>query len=183
MFLEEYAARIAPLDNYHKPDALMFYALGMCGEVAELFRACLRGGADAVVAECGDVCWYATRLFSAIKTHAGIDESDLAIAALCALPPPPYDSSEPLQVAVFAAGDVAEAVKKTYRDCDGKLSDAGVSRMLSGVKAVLNAINKIGAWHNAPLRYILDANIEKLESRRRRGCLAGGGTILNGDDR
>ena len=181
MFLEEYAARIAPLDNYHKPDALMFYALGMCGEAAELFRACTHGNSDAVIAECGDVCWYAMRLFSRIKTLAGIDER--ALERESTLYPSPYDYGDLVEAVIYAAGDVAEAVKKTYRDCDGRLSGEGVSRMLAGVKSILSAVNRMGGCHLAPLYTILDRNIEKLESRRRRGCLAGGGTILNGDDR
>lgn len=76
------------------------------------------------------------------------------------------------------AGEVAEKVKKTYRDEEGHFSEEKKTEIAKELGDVLWYISSMAADLGFTLEDIAKANIAKLESRRQRGVIHG-----NGDNR
>ena len=75
-------------------------------------------------------------------------------------------------------GEVCEKFKKILRDKKGVMSDEDRKEITKELGDVLWYVTTIGRYMKVGLDEITSANIEKLESRRRRGKLSG-----NGDNR
>ena len=76
------------------------------------------------------------------------------------------------------AGEVAELVKKMYRDEDGKLSPERRQKLKKELGDVLWYLSQCARLGNLTLQDVAEVNIEKLYDRRERGKIRG-----DGDDR
>lgn len=76
------------------------------------------------------------------------------------------------------AGEVAEKVKKIYRDCGGVVDDVARVAIAKELGDVAWYLSSTASELGIPLSDILDMNIAKLESRYQRGVIGG-----NGDER
>jgi NTP pyrophosphatase (non-canonical NTP hydrolase) len=72
-------------------------------------------------------------------------------------------------------GEVAEKVKKNIRDHGGVFDAQRKGELVKEVGDVLWYISQIAAELGVPLEDVVQANIEKLESRKQRNTLHGGG--------
>ncbi len=73
------------------------------------------------------------------------------------------------------AGEIAEAIKKTYRDDGGQLT---IERRVDLIKELGDVLWYLSAMCDAlavSLDYVAQANIVKLQDRERRGVLHGDG--------
>lgn len=149
---------------------LWFYALGLCGEAAELMAKASAPVRDSSVSygrsvalECGDVLWYVAALanlqgVSLADDHAPVYQHlDLSVRDV-----------------VRYCGEVAELVKKHYRD-GAELSPSSLKIKLD---AVVRYVGGVAQHWCFTVGDVADLNVEKLESRRRRGTSRG-----SGDDR
>jgi len=76
------------------------------------------------------------------------------------------------------AGEVAEKVKKIYRDKDGIITVADLETIKKEIGDVLWYLSVLCSDLGLSLDEVADDNIAKLESRKKRGVLHG-----NGDNR
>lgn len=73
------------------------------------------------------------------------------------------------------AGEVAEKVKKIIRDKDGEISDEDKQELAKEIGDVLWYLAVFAEHLNADLEDIARQNLEKLQSRQKRGVLGGSG--------
>ena len=175
MLMNEYqkAARVTAL----YPDAghnTAYPTLGLAGEAAETFEKIINGAeAKDVLAELGDVLWYAANLtWEAGLTLSGEDEDR------------PFPRVETDGVAsrvktgndlVIAVGHVCEIVKKTMRDAGGEFNEHRTGLLRDQMKKVLDAAAKVAFAYGGELTSAADGNVAKLASRADRGVLQGDG--------
>ncbi len=76
---------------------------------------------------------------------------------------------------VGEAGEVAEKMKKVYRDDKGEVSPEVVKELKKELGDVLWYIATLADFFNISLEEIAQINIDKLASRRKRGKLGGSG--------
>ncbi len=76
------------------------------------------------------------------------------------------------------AGEVAEKVKKVYRDAEGEVSEATRAAIKKELGDVLWYLAVLAETLGVPLEEVARENLEKLASRKERGVLHG-----EGDDR
>lgn len=76
------------------------------------------------------------------------------------------------------AGEVSEKIKKVMRDRGGVVDDETRGKLTKELGDVLWYVSQLSTELGLSLDEIAEGNIEKLQSRRKRGCLTG-----DGDDR
>lgn len=76
---------------------------------------------------------------------------------------------------VGEAGEVAEKMKKVYRDDKGEVSAGVVKELKKELGDVLWYIATLADFFNISLEEIAQINIDKLASRQKRGKLGGSG--------
>jgi hypothetical protein len=151
MNLSDYQIQSRDTAIYPDRDRNLWYpTLGLVGEIAEYLTATdLEKSKEA-----GDVAWYCAQICS----EAGL-KLDLVIDPIVHL--------EPITTCL---GELAECVKKLYRDRQGEVSER--DRMI-----IAFSLNHL--WHHcipdSEQALILSNNITKLQSRKSRGVLGGSG--------
>lgn len=73
------------------------------------------------------------------------------------------------------AGEIAEKVKKIIRDKNGQVSKADKAELAKEVGDVLWYLAVFAHHLGVPLETIAQQNLDKLQSRKRRGVLQGSG--------
>jgi NTP pyrophosphatase (non-canonical NTP hydrolase) len=73
------------------------------------------------------------------------------------------------------SGEIAEKVKKIIRDKDGKVSDEDKQELAKEIGDVLWYLAVFADQLGADLDDIAQANLDKLQSRKKRGVLRGSG--------
>jgi NTP pyrophosphatase (non-canonical NTP hydrolase) len=76
------------------------------------------------------------------------------------------------------AGEVCEKVKKIYRDQKGHITEENIKEISKELGDVLWYVSALASEINICLSIIAEENLEKLQSRQKRGVLEG-----SGDDR
>lgn len=154
MNLTDYQIQSRDTAMYPDRDRNLWYpTLGLVGEIAEYLTA----AESEKIKEAGDVAWYCSQLCS---------EVGLQLEAI-------IQPIGQLEAITTILGQLAECVKKLYRDRNGEVTENDRS-------IVAYCVNQL--WHHCiPTEnqsIILSTNIVKLQSRKTRGVLAG-----SGDDR
>jgi len=171
MKLDEYQSSAKTTAIY--PGELIYPALGLCGEIGELLNAI--GCGDEIPKEVGDVLWYVANVAAdagltlsevmgqkTFPNHLSINyaNDDLIIDAI-----------------ILAGGEVAENVKKTLRDDEGKLCDRRRTNIKKALKIIVRELNLL-CWSTRDRVQLVRCakdNIAKLQSRQSRGKLTGDG--------
>jgi hypothetical protein len=151
MNLTDYQSQSRDTAIYPDRDRNLWYpTLGLVGEIAEYLTA----AETEKIKEAGDVAWYIAQLCS----EAGLQLGNVI---------QPIATPEPITTCL---GQLAECVKKLYRDRNGDVCDN--DRLI-----IAFSINHL--WHHcipqAQQKLILTTNITKLQSRKTRGVLGGSG--------
>lgn len=73
------------------------------------------------------------------------------------------------------AGEIAEKVKKIIRDKNGEVSDSDKTELAKEVGDVLWYLAVFAHNLGVPLEIIAQQNLDKLQSRKKRGVLQGSG--------
>lgn len=73
------------------------------------------------------------------------------------------------------AGEVAEKLKKIYRDKDGALSDEDRQEILKELGDVLWYVSALARYLDCPLEEVAASNLDKVLSRKQRGMSRGSG--------
>jgi NTP pyrophosphatase (non-canonical NTP hydrolase) len=143
---------------YPRPLRLVYPALGLCGEAAEVAIA----NPENISAELGDVLWYASNLAS----DACLELLNImpASASLCE----DFIGERKLNLCI-GAGKISELVKKNARD--GKSLEA----LPDLLTEFLSHWRDLCFYFNLSPMTVAIQNIEKLESRKSRGTLQGSG--------
>jgi hypothetical protein len=151
MNLTDYQSQSRDTAIYPDRDRNLWYpTLGLVGEIAEYLTA----AETEKIKEAGDVAWYCSQVCS---------EAGLQLETV-------IQRVETLEPITTLLGQLAECVKKLYRDRNGEVSDKDRT-------IVAHSINHL--WQHCipepeqPL--ILTTNITKLQSRKTRGVLGGSG--------
>jgi NTP pyrophosphatase (non-canonical NTP hydrolase) len=154
MNLTDYQTQSRDTAMYRDRDRNLWYpTLGLVGEIAEYLTA----AESEKIKEAGDVAWYCSQLCS----EAGLN-LEIIIRPV-----------KELEAITTVLGQLAECVKKLYRDRNGEVSDKDRAIVTHSVNQIWN--------HCIPSKdqsMILSTNITKLQSRKERGVLGG-----SGDDR
>jgi hypothetical protein len=173
MKLDEYQVLAKKLAMY--PGELTYPALGLCGEISEVLSAVRCGDEEDVPKEIGDVLWYVAN----VAADAGLTLSK--VMGRKTFPNPTHaffvDDDEVMDEMVLAGGVVAENVKKTLRDNEGKLCDRRRKNIKKALKIIVRELNLL-CWTldgNVQLEKCAKDNIAKLQSRQARGKLTGDG--------
>lgn len=154
MNLNDYQTQSRDTAMYpHRDRNLWYPTLGLVGEIAEYLTAV----ESEKIKEAGDVAWYCSQLCS----EAGLT-LELVIQPIAEL-----------EAITTVLGQLAECVKKLYRDRNGEVSDKDRA-------IVTHAVNQVWQYciPNKDQSVILSTNIAKLQSRKTRDVLGG-----SGDDR
>ncbi len=154
MNLNDYQTQSRDTAMYpHRDRNLWYPTLGLVGEISEYLTAV----ESEKIKEAGDVAWYCSQLCS----EAGLT-LELVIQPIAEL-----------EAITTVLGQLAECVKKLYRDRNGEVSDKDRA-------IVTHAVNQVWQYCilNKDQSVILSTNIAKLQSRKTRDVLGG-----SGDDR
>ena len=171
MNLDEYQSNAKTTAIY--PGELVYPALGLCGEISELLSAIEVG--DEIPKEVGDVLWYVAN----VAADAGLTLSEVMGRKTF----PSYNriiyanSDHIIDAIILAGGVVAENVKKTLRDNEGKLCDRRRTNIKKALKIIVRELNLL-CWtvcDSVQLERCAKDNIAKLQSRQERGKLTGDG--------
>lgn len=146
--------------------AFEYLTLGLVGEVAELLAEETHPmtALDATMKELGDVLWYAVVL----RHHVvGLYGEEYSVDNI------PYtdDYSDAVVVMSTSAGLIANKAKKVIRDgraFDPDWVDSMITKILSACKTTAEE-------YDASIEEIMQANIDKLASRKERGMIQGSG--------
>lgn len=76
---------------------------------------------------------------------------------------------------VGETGEIAEKFKKIYRDKDGEFTPEDKKEMAKELGDVLWYLSVVCTYLDIPLQEVAEINIEKLQSRMKRGALKGSG--------
>ena len=74
------------------------------------------------------------------------------------------------------AGEVAEIIKKVYRDQSGTLDTYATSKLLKELGDVLWYVAALCSEAGLNMGYVVEENCRKLQSRKERGVLHGNGS-------
>jgi len=141
----------------------VYPALGLCGEAGEVIACFWAHDIDGLAKEIGDVLWYVAEIATCTKIDLG-DWDDVCAGVHS------FGGGEQLAV---ACAQVAEMVKKAWRDGDGvELSRAELGARL---RSVLEELHGIAEYNDLTLEQCAEGNIAKLASRKARGVLSGSG--------
>ena len=168
MTFSEYQVEARKTAIYPEIKSTVVYPiLGLVGEIGELTEFYLRtpvGGDptrdETLIKEMGDVCWYV----SAIADELGLEK----------VSPEDIDLDFVIQLSLSSA-NIAERVKKIFRDKDGVFSDEDKAHIKELLENILGAIEEMGVGLNVDMGDILGVNIAKLASRKERGVIKGSG--------
>lgn len=79
---------------------------------------------------------------------------------------------------VGESGEVAEKFKKIIRDSDGRLSSEDKQQIVKELGDIVWYVNSIAHLLDSNLEEVMQGNLDKLASRKKRGVIGG-----SGDDR
>jgi hypothetical protein len=173
MKLDEYQTLAKKIAIY--PGELTYPALGLCGEIGELLSALGDGDDDEITKEIGDVLWYVANM----AADAGLTLSEVMGRKTF----PNHNSiiyannDHIIDAIILAGGEVAENVKKTLRDDEGKICDRRRTKIKKALKIIVRELNNL-CWTMCDSIQLVDCaeiNIAKLQSRQARGKLKGDG--------
>lgn len=151
---------------------LMYFAIGLGGESSELLEKIhvIPAGETSpedIMYELGDVVWYLA---------TSLEEMAVPLESVSILP-----IRESLNIATDSVllqvqvGRFQELVKKLYRDDQGEISPERLRKFLTLASYILGLIVNIADRLGYTLEAVFAMNVEKLESRDRRGVRAGDG--------
>lgn len=156
------------------PGELIYPALGLCGEIGELFVAVVDGNDEEIPKEIGDVLWYVAN----VAADAGLTLSEVMGRKMFPNNKTLIYANDDIAIeaVVIAGGVIAENVKKTLRDDAGVLCTRRRKNIKEALKDIVVNLNTI-CWARCEdqLEDLAKANIEKLLSRQERGKLTGDG--------
>jgi NTP pyrophosphatase (non-canonical NTP hydrolase) len=152
------------------PTPLVYPTLGLCGEVGELVKSAL-GQDGGTSKEIGDVMWYAAN----VANDMGMELSE--VCKRKSFPPKGdyWSIDDVLEELSIRCGEVAENVKKTLRDDGGVLGAKRQKNIANALKEIFSLLASIAETFDTTLKACADENIEKLQSRQKRGKLTGDG--------
>lgn len=169
--------------------AVLYEAVGLSGEaseVLELALAQLDGAAvgPEIVAELGDVCWYAAALAARLGVPLSVVAGTDNIAACAAADVREHGDALVASAArlTVLCGRLLETVKKAARGDDGprtlplELSEARTEVVVALLGLVLAQVACTAELSGSNLTGACDANIAKLVRRRANGTLTGDGS-------
>lgn len=153
--------------NLHYP------ALGICGEWGEFCGKLLldnqtlrqKKNKEALLIELGDMLWYVANLATEIE----ISLESIILADRV------FKLERPFQEMAEVIGKIAEIVKKTERDNQGRLTDIAREFVTANLVQVLRFIGYFASELGSSLEKVAEANIKKLTSRKKRNQLRGSG--------
>ncbi len=173
MKLNDYQNEAVALAIY--PGVLSYPALGLCGEMGELFEA-IRSvhNRENVIKEIGDCLWYIANV---------ANDADLTLSKVCdndvgftCLDRHAYWTIEEAKTKLgVSVGAVAEAVKKTIRDNHGALKRKKRKLIKHALYDTMSVLRCFAEEFDTTLEECAKANLEKLKSRRDRGKIQGDG--------
>jgi len=173
-YAETYASEASKFAKYPKDRAELYLSMGLAGETGELFGA-LMDTAEMprrLVAELGDVMWYAVALAQHFNLNVKETMRD-ALATYTDVEGPPSLVSSAAIIAIHA-GSIIEAQKKLLRGDPLTHSDVRRRAGLS-LTMIFLAAHAISERLNTSLLDVMQLNIEKLSGRDCRGTLLGDG--------
>lgn len=158
---------------------LEYTVLGLCSEVGELGEAYAAGKQGwgysredilNLLKEAGDVYWYVAAVADALNTPLGHIWTNYTSGVV-------IGSSRGLTVLQIVARSSAMAgvVKKSIRDNDGFLSDAGAEQIKWSLGATLIMLGALVTFFGSTPEAVTAKNLNKLADRKQRGVLQGSG--------
>jgi len=174
MNLVDYQAAALTTAIYPKEAKVVYPTLGLGGEIGEYWEKASIYGEDGAgellewpeaVKELGDVMWYVAALASDLGLSLGQIKRNTS----------PFEmtgKTYPIEMMIYY-GKISEVVKKVIRDggqFHDKKPEIGV---LLG--RLMWCIQKEAGGAKSPFTKVLEMNIEKLFSRKKRGKLGGSG--------
>lgn len=170
-FVDTYSQQAATSAVYPTDAADWYLALGIADEAGEVMGKLVDGGKPSeILAECGDVLWYASQL----ARHHGLNLKELVRDALLS-----YESGDHSVVAACAviaaqAGSVAGVTKKVLRG--DRITPSDVRRRIGvSIGLVFLAVHTIAEKYGSSLQTVMQQNLDKLEDRKARGVIRGDG--------
>lgn len=167
---------------------ISYPAHGLAGEAAEVLEKILEDGPDhAVLAEVGDVLWYASQLgvelgipLEQVAPEPGASEEELSREVVAALDVATRRADANLSLALaadlsVAVGKVSETVKKVLRDRGGVVDDDVRARAAGQLARVVVALAALAYVYDQRLATVAATNLEKLASRAAASTLQGDG--------
>lgn len=175
--LDEYQHATQEFAVYPSDQAIQYLCLGLIDESAELFEASVMAGSTAdptdLIAELGDVCWYAAQL--ALRLDLKLSE---VIVSHRDFVRPMATLVEAASFILLKSAEVAGPVKKMMRG-DKPIEQAlGVVKVKAGesIAQIMLMIDSLAvALGRRSALSVAMVNIEKLRSRAARGVIKGSG--------
>ena len=165
-FYQDYANQAKQYAIFPVIRSLEYTTLGLTSEICEMLLAGNGFDSKHFEDEQGDVWWYLA---------AVCDATDIDFAAICEdLDPDPKVSYEQVvDHLIQGLRLLTGAVKKLIRDDNSVLSSVRTTRIRVGVgvRDIVSAMMELEPKHQR----IMTANLNKLESRKRRGVISGDG--------
>ncbi len=166
MKLDEYQNAAKQTAIY--PGELVYPALGLCGEIGELLSSIGDCDNNEIPKEIGDVLWYVAN----IAADAGLTLSEVMGRKTF----PNHNSiayvndDHVIDAIILAGGVVAENVKKTLRDDEGKLCARRRTNIKKALKIIVRELNLLcwTTYNRVQLVECAKDNIAKLQSRQER---------------
>jgi len=165
---------------YPKHLGVLYLAAKLAGEIEEL-RAALEAGASNRpnwVKEAGDVLWY----WAMIQHELGTDEFKvIEYVLLLRLDEVSYTSSTRRTITDDFVGlfsdtaRILEPVAKSFRDDGGVINEDRRSEIEFRLLLIYVGLREVMDKHAVSMDEIMQANYDKLHSRKERGVLGGGG--------
>jgi NTP pyrophosphatase (non-canonical NTP hydrolase) len=171
---QEFTKTTAVYPSETQAQGLSYVTLGLADEVGELVTEFLEGPPlkkrAKIIAEAGDVYWYAARI---------CDHLDIRLSDVCFAEYDGYASLPDAELRAFLyTGIICGRVKKSIRD--GHLWNenqrASVERVIfEALRKALSAVNVLARFAEATPLEVMNANKTKLSDRKERGVLQGDG--------
>jgi NTP pyrophosphatase (non-canonical NTP hydrolase) len=188
--IDHYTIEARKTAIYPRSYAVIYPALGLCGETAEVWGKLVpdKGGkvaqvaANVISAELGDVLWYITNT----AADADILLLDLVEDLTGGLAPSKFadlffqlldskDKRSPYVKLTLAAGEVAEVAKKSLRDDQGHVTPEKVVRLRAALGMALRAWLEVCDKHKLCPDDVALGNVLKLKKRADEGKIQGDG--------
>ena len=157
---------------------LDYTILGLCsevGEIGEAYDAYLdcRYAPETymnVLSEIGDNFWYCAAIADALKLPLSYVSTYKAERVTA-----PANVERHIRAITTEVSNMAGVLKKSIRDNDGFLSDAGQDKILTHLFRTLWLLDQLCDRMGTSRFSVLNKNLNKLSDRKRRGVLQGSG--------
>lgn len=158
---------IFPVDR-----SLDYTVLGLLSEVGELAEAWLDNskGLKDVAAEAGDCYWYCAAIADTLEEslQTVVDAYDGEYIKLIA-------TTNIIHALTASSGNLAGLVKKAIRDDDGHFSEERRDKAIQLLARTILLLFRLCESLDTNCWAVMNANLDKLASRKARGVLAGSG--------